>query len=156
MTNVLARHQPGRAARRVRWRDGLDNTFRRTLATPSFNISNRPAARGDRSITRWYFLPKLPVSLILTTTDLWLPRLVMRTLVPSGRELCAAVNRCSLNISPLFVRFPANPGPYQEAIPTWVSWPAARAGELPANNSAAIKVRTSTPITCLNGTYKSF
>src|SRR5215204_4572026 len=77
-----------------------------------------PSARAalfDRSMTR----PRTngPRSLIRTTTDRPLCLLTTRTRVPNGRVRCAAVNALALNISPLAVRRPWKPGPYQDAIP---------------------------------------
>src|SRR3954464_11873231 len=55
-----------------------------------------------------------------TTTDLPVRSFVTRTWVPNGRVLCAAVSALVLNRSPLAVRFPWKPGPYQDAAPVWM------------------------------------
>ena len=68
-----------------------------TLQTPGQPIFL--AAALERSIC----LPLMngPRSLILTTTDL--PLYVIRTFVPKGSVLCAAVSALGLNFSPLAV-----------------------------------------------------
>src|SRR3954470_709657 len=54
-----------------------------------------------------------------TTTELLGCSFVTRTSVPNGRVLWAAVSAWVLNFSPLAVRLPWKPGPYQEAAPLW-------------------------------------
>src|SRR3954469_19714734 len=50
-----------------------------------------------------------------TTTDLPVRSLVTKTREPKGKLLCAAVRAWVLNRSPLAVRLPWKPGPYQDA-----------------------------------------
>src|SRR5688572_17945416 len=73
-----------------------------TGARPDIPIARAPA--GVRSITR----PRTngPRSLMRTTTDLLLRRLVTRTRVPNGKVLCAAVSAPEFTRSPLAVRPP--------------------------------------------------
>lgn len=52
-----------------------------------------------------------------TSTDLPLTVLTTLTVVPNGRLVCAAVKVLGLKVSPLAVRLPYNPGPYQLACP---------------------------------------
>src|SRR5262245_43302696 len=87
-------------------------TLRRTSATPSAIISSALAAAFDRSMMR----PATngPRSLIRTTTERPLAVFSMRTLVPNGRELCAAVSATSSIFSPLAV---TESRLYQEACP---------------------------------------
>src|SRR5215510_8462044 len=74
-----------------------------TGASPEKPSARAPA--GVRSITR----PRTngPRSLILTTTDLLLRRLVTCTLVPNGSVLCAAVRAPGWARSPFAVFRPA-------------------------------------------------
>src|SRR5689334_8831637 len=78
-------------------------------------IPNACAAAWDKSMMR----PSTngPRSLISTSTDFPLARLVTLARLPSGIVLCAAVNFPSSNTSPLAVFLPEKPGPYQEAWP---------------------------------------
>src|SRR5690606_36188908 len=73
------------------------------------------APARDRSM----ILPGLngPRSLMRTTTDRPLSRLVTVTSELNGSSLCAAVSWLGSKISPVAVRRPAKPGPYQDAIP---------------------------------------
>lgn len=73
-----------------------------TGATPE--KPNRRAAVGVTSMTR----PRTngPRSLIRTTTERPLRRLVTRTIVPNGSVRCAAVMPLALAVSPLAVRPP--------------------------------------------------
>src|SRR5437868_694550 len=91
--------------------------LRVTGASP--DMPSARAAAGVRSITRPR--TKGPRSLMVTTTERPLLRLVTRTLVPNGRLLCAAVYALALAYSPLAVFPPL----YTEAIPLWV---AAKSG----------------------------
>jgi hypothetical protein len=86
-----------------------------TGAKPDFNTPMSLAAPVERSITRP--LAWGPRSLIRTTTERPFRRLVTRTFVPKGRVRWAAVNCPGLKVSPLAVRRPEKPLPYQEAIP---------------------------------------
>ena len=61
-----------------------------------------------------------PRSLIRTWIERPFSRLVTRTMAGIGRVLCAAVRPFSLDRSPLAVRLPWKPGPYQEATPLWI------------------------------------
>ena len=51
-----------------------------------------------------------------TTTDLPVRSSVTKTREPKGKLLCAAVRAWVLNRSPLAVRLPWKPGPYQDAL----------------------------------------
>src|SRR5437868_11631216 len=64
-----------------------------------------------------------PRSLIRTTTARRLRRFVTLTMVPKGREGCAAVRSYILKGSPLAVGLPSKSSPYQEAVPTWYGRP---------------------------------
>src|SRR3954452_9225105 len=76
------------------------------------------AAAFERSMTRpWAYGPR---SLMRTTTERPVRSLVTRTLAPNGSVLWAAVRSLVLNRSPLAVRLPWKPGPYQEAAPLWI------------------------------------
>ena len=87
-------------------------TLRRTSVMPAGMKSRASAAAFDRSMMR----PptKGPRSLIRTTTERPLAIFSMRTLVPNGREPCAAVNAASSIFSPLAV---GESRVYQEARP---------------------------------------
>ncbi len=61
----------------------------RTLAVPCSSISSRSAALFDTSIT--LSCTNGPRSLIRKTRDLLFSKLVTRTVVPRGSNLCAAV-----------------------------------------------------------------
>src|SRR5919199_4579479 len=52
-----------------------------------------------------------------TTTERPVRLFTTRTRVPNGRVRCAAVSAFVLKVSPLAVRRPWKPGPYQEARP---------------------------------------
>src|SRR3954451_12711314 len=81
------------------------------------------AAAFERSMTRpWAYGPR---SLMRTTTDLPVRSFVTRTRDPNGRVLWAAVRALVLNRSPLAVRFPWKPGPYQDAAPVWMDLASA-------------------------------
>src|SRR5919206_4977946 len=54
---------------------------------------------------------------IRTTTERPVRLFTTRTLAPNGRVRCAAVSALVLKVSPLAVRRPWRPGPYQEARP---------------------------------------
>src|SRR3954468_8535636 len=62
-----------------------------------------------------------------TTTDRPVRSFVTRSWVSNGKVLWAAVRALVLNVSPLAVRLPWKPGPYQEAAPVWIGlvFPAA-------------------------------
>src|SRR5690606_17657017 len=80
-----------------------------TRAVPARYIPISRAAAAETSITR---LPvKGPRSLMRTTTERSLRRLVTRTSEPKGREGCAAVNASGRNGSPLAVGWPASSWP---------------------------------------------
>src|SRR5262245_6450932 len=70
---------------------------------------------GPRSLTYTWMLR--PFVLLVTTTQL-----------PRGRVRWAAVKSYWSNRSPLEVRLPWNPGPYQDAIPSWTLLGATGAG----------------------------
>src|ERR1700739_1715885 len=53
-----------------------------------------------------------------TTSNFPLRTFTIRTQEPKGRVGCAAVHASELNLSPLAVSLPLNPGPYQLALPT--------------------------------------
>src|SRR4051812_29275385 len=55
-----------------------------------------------------------------TTTERPVRVLVTRTREPKGKLLCAAVRAWVLNRSPLAVRLPWKPWPYQDAPPLWL------------------------------------
>src|SRR3954453_2200798 len=63
-----------------------------------------------------------------TTTDLPVRSFVTRSWVPNGSVLWAAVRAFVLNRSPLAVRLPWKPGPYQEAAPVWIGLVSLAAG----------------------------
>src|SRR3954447_26629711 len=62
-----------------------------------------------------------------TTTERPVRSLTARTRVQKGGERWAAVMALALKVSPLAVRRPWKPGPYQEAGPCWT--PAAWASK---------------------------
>src|SRR5215203_129836 len=64
-----------------------------------------------------------------TTTDLPVRSFVTRSWVPNGRVLSAAVSAWVLKRSPLAVRLPWKPGPYQEAAPVWIGWVSSAGAE---------------------------
>src|SRR6266567_3397864 len=64
-----------------------------------------------------------PRSLIRTTTARRLRRFVTLTIVPKGREGCAAVRSYMLKGSPLAVGLPSKSSPYHEAVPIWYARP---------------------------------
>jgi hypothetical protein len=66
----------------------------------------RFAAASERSMMRRLPLPYGPRSLMVTTTCCFVRRLVTFTLVPSGKERCAAVNDLREKRSPLAVLCP--------------------------------------------------
>src|SRR5215469_17442830 len=84
-----------------------------TRATPFLVIPSFCAARLDKSSVR----PRTcgPRSLIRTSTERPFSGLVTTTCDPSGKVFDAAVIAFSLKRSPVVVRRPLNPGPYQEA-----------------------------------------
>src|SRR5215813_4682721 len=84
-----------------------------TRATPFFAMPSFCAARLDKSNVR----PRTcgPRSLIRTSTERPFSGLVTTTREPSGKVFDAAVIAFSLKRSPVVVRRPLNPGPYQEA-----------------------------------------
>ena len=59
-----------------------------------------------------------PRSLMTSSVSRPFARLVTRTLVPSGRVLCAAEMPNMSYVSPVAVFLPWKSGPYQEAVPT--------------------------------------
>src|SRR3954451_6997413 len=65
-----------------------------------------------------------------TTTDLPVRSLVTKTREPKGKLLCAAVRAWVLNRSPLAVRLPWKPGPYQEAAPLWIGFVSSAIAEV--------------------------
>ena len=93
---------------------------------PGLWIPTRRAAVYDRSMIR----PRIygPRSLIRTTIDWPVFRLVTRTHEPKGRVLWAAVIAYWLYRSPFAVSRPWNFGPYHEARPVWIT--AALSGGL--------------------------
>ncbi len=88
-----------------------------TRATPLWSRPICCAACCERSMPR----PRTygPRSLIRTTTERPLLKLVTRTCEPIGRVRDAAVRLLRLKISPLEVRRPLKPGPYHDAVVTW-------------------------------------
>src|SRR4051794_4323824 len=64
-----------------------------------------------------------------TTTERPVRSFVTRSWVPNGRVLWAAVRAWVLNVSPLAVRLPWKPGPYQEAAPVWIGLVSPAAAE---------------------------
>src|ERR1700747_3161727 len=92
----------------VRW-----TTLTRTRHTPSFVSPILSGALRDRSRLRP--LTYGPRSFIRTSTERPLPVFVTRTREPIGRVLDAAVSSWGLKASPSLVRWPTNPGPYQDA-----------------------------------------
>src|SRR5437870_6583648 len=85
---------------------------------------SRWAAAYERSITRRP--ANGPRSLMRTSTERPLSKLVTRTRVPSGSVRCAAVSAFMSYASPLAVGLPWCWRPYQEAIP--VCWKSSGAG----------------------------
>src|SRR5262245_39661251 len=115
---ALGRSFVGGGTQRARRGGGAtaSSTSMRTFAVPGPIMSMVRAAAYDRSITR----PPTngPRSLIRTSTERPLVRLVTMVREPSGSDGCAAVSSFWSKISPLAVRLPWKPGPYQEAMPT--------------------------------------
>lgn len=72
------------------------------------------AAAGDMSMMRPR--TKGPRSLIVTTTEFPVLRLVTRTLVPNGSDRCAAVKAAGLSRAPLAVLLPLSVE-YTDAMP---------------------------------------
>src|SRR5581483_2283932 len=72
-----------------------------------------------------------PRSLISTSTDLPLARLVTRARLPNGIVLRAAANFSSSKAAPLAVFLPEKPGPYHEARPMRTGRPGAGAFAMP-------------------------
>ncbi len=89
----------------------------RTRARPSWRMSKALAADADRSMIR----PRAtgPRSLIRTTTERPVSRLVTRTWVPNGSERWAAVRASATWVSPSAVGLLLACGRYQEASPSW-------------------------------------
>lgn len=88
-----------------------------TEVVPRLRKPSLVAAALERSMMR---LPwNGPRSLMVTWTSSPVRWSTTETLVPKGRERCAAVMAFSLKISPDAARFPLKPGPYQEAPPHW-------------------------------------
>src|SRR5215203_4035641 len=60
-----------------------------------------------------------------TTTERPVRSFVTRTREPNGKLLCAAVRAWVLKRSPLAVRLPWKPWPYQDAPPLWMGLASA-------------------------------
>jgi hypothetical protein len=101
--------------------DACSTTRTRTRSTPRDAKPMRLAAASARSMMRRWPPPWGPRSLMVTTTCCPVRRFVTCTLVPSGRERCAAVNCDREKRAPLAVVRPSCGLPYQEAHPTWAS-----------------------------------
>src|SRR3954447_2271911 len=89
-----------------------------------------------------------------TTTERPVRSLVTRTLVPNGRVLCAAVRSLVLKRSPVAVRLPWKPGPYQEAAPVWIGLVSSAAAGLVVRaqpRTTAVMARAVEALVMLSG-----
>src|SRR5215212_4480919 len=91
-----------------------------------------------------------------TTTDLPVRSFVTRTWVPNGRVLWAAVKAWVLNFSPLAVRLPSKPGPYQDAAPFCSGLASSAATEVAPRahpRTAAVMARSLEGLVMLSGLH---